>query len=100
MKQKVKARLRVSRLLAPSAGRRGKLTQPSLRLLFHVCTIKKVTTDLICTATHSFNTLETAYKVEIGPGGYIYFICGFSNQPKVTLEGRGRIGAFIYLLNK
>ena len=78
MKQKVKARLHVSRLLAPSAGRRGKLTQPSLRLLFHVCTIKKVTTDLICTATHSFNTLETAYKVEIGPGGYIYFICGFT----------------------
>ena len=37
MQEKMKARLRESRLLAPS-GRGRKFTQPSLRLFLHICT--------------------------------------------------------------
>ena len=40
MKETVKARLRESRLLAPSGRGGGQSTQPSLRLFLHVCICK------------------------------------------------------------
>ena len=41
MQEKVKARLRESRLLAPSGRGGGEFTEPSLRLFLHVCSLVK-----------------------------------------------------------